>query len=174
MESSRISLRPFRLTDADDFLIWASDERVTKYLRWHTITTKEAAVAYLRDVAIPHPWRRSICLDDQSIGYISIRPGSSVDDNRCRAHLGYALSTEHWGKGIMTAALWMVVSAAFEEFPFLVRIEGLVEPDNLGSQRVLEKVGFLKEGLLRKYGISKGMIRDFFVYSLLSTDEIKR
>ncbi|GAB4851065.1 hypothetical protein Ancab_030363 [Ancistrocladus abbreviatus] len=171
MDSSRISIRPFTLSDVDDFFKWASDDSVTRYLRWNTITSKQEALRYLKEVAIPHPWRRSICLDDCSIGYISIWPGSG--DDRCRANVGYAVATEYWGQGICTAALKIAVSCVFKELPCLVRIEGLVELENIGSQRVLEKVGFLKEGLLRNYGFCRGEIRDFFIYSFLSTDNIK-
>ncbi|MCD7447561.1 hypothetical protein HAX54_031590 [Datura stramonium] len=51
---SRISLRSFKISDADDLLKWASDENVTYYLRWNTITTIEAASNYIQQVAIPH------------------------------------------------------------------------------------------------------------------------
>jgi RimJ/RimL family protein N-acetyltransferase len=105
-----------------------------------------------------------------SIGYISIRPESG--DNRCRAHIGYALATDYWGQGIVTTALKMTVSGVFKEFPDLVRVEALVEVENKGSQRVLEKVGFLREGLLRKYGFCKGEIRDMFMYSFLVSDNM--
>ncbi|XVF63084.1 hypothetical protein PTKIN_Ptkin09bG0060600 [Pterospermum kingtungense] len=171
MDPSRISLRRFQLSDVDDFLKWASDDKVTRYLRWNTMTSREEALSYLDKVAIPQPFRRSICLDDRSIGYVSVKPGPG--DDKCRAHLGYAVSAEYWGQGIATAALKMVVSNVFKEFPDLVRLEALVEVENLGSQKVLEKVGFLKEGLLRKYGFCKGEIRDMFLYSFLSTDSIK-
>ncbi|KAM5569440.1 hypothetical protein ABKV19_016789, partial [Rosa sericea] len=124
MDSSRISLRPFKLSDADDFLKWASDDRVTRYLRWNTITSGEEALTYIEKVCIPHPW----------------------------AHVSYALSADFWEQGIVTLALKMAISRVFKEFLFLVRIEALVEVENKGSQRVLEKVGFVKEGLLRKYG----------------------
>ncbi|XP_057958140.1 uncharacterized protein LOC131151006 [Malania oleifera] len=170
MDSSRITLRPFKLADVDDFLSWASDDRVTRYLRWDSITSREEALNYLKEVAIPHPWRRSICLDDRSIGYVSVKPESGAD--RCRAHVGYAVAAEHWGQGIATAAVKMAVGKAFEEMPELVRLQALAEVDNQGSQRVLEKVGFMKEGLLRKYGFNKGKIRDLIMYSLLSTDKI--
>lgn len=145
-----------------------SDDRVTYYLRWNTITTREEALKYIKEVAIPHPWRQSICLDDRSIGYISIKPESGVDGHR--AHIGYAVGVEYWGQGIVTVALRMAVSMVFDEFPGLVRLQALVEVENKGSQRVLEKVGFVKEGLLRKYGFNKGGIRDMFMYSLLSTE----
>lgn len=175
MDPSRISLRLFHLSDVDDFLKWASDDKVTRYLRWNTVTSREEAMSYLEKVAIPQPYRRSICLDERhSIGYVSVKPGSGEDD-KCRAHLGYAVSAEYWGQGIATAALKMVVRDVFNEleFPGLVRLEALVEVENLGSQKVLEKVGFLKEGLLRKYGFCKGEIRDMIVYSFLSTDSSK-
>ncbi|KAL6970439.1 hypothetical protein U1Q18_030139 [Sarracenia purpurea var. burkii] len=170
MDSSRISLRPFKVSDAEDFLSWAKDERVTHYLRWGPITTTEDAVKYLKEVAIPHPWRRSICVDDRSIGYVSIWPEPGND--RHRANLGYAISADFWGKGITTAALKMAISSVFMEVPCLVRVEGLVEEENKRSQRVLEKVGFKKEGFLRKYGFNRGEIKDMFVYSFLSTDKI--
>ncbi|KAK9933265.1 hypothetical protein M0R45_020466 [Rubus argutus] len=144
MESSRISLRPFKLSDADDFLKWASDDRVTRYLRWNTITSREEALTY-----IEKPER---------------------GDDACRAHVSYAVSAKYWGQGIVTLALKMAISRVFKEFPVLVRIEALVEDENKGSQRVLEKVGFVKEGLLRKYGYCKGEIRDMIMYSFLSTD----
>nr|KJB36964.1 hypothetical protein B456_006G233400 [Gossypium raimondii] len=150
MDPSRISLRRFHLPDVDGFLKWASDDKVTRYLRWNTITSREEALSYLQKVAIPQTYRRSICLDDRSIGYVSIKPGSGKQSSP-----------------------WMAVANAFTEFQGLVRVEALVEVENIGSQRVLEKVGFLKEGLLRKYGFCKGEIRDMIVYSFLSTDMIK-
>ena len=85
--------------------------------------------------------------------------------------MGYAVAAEYWGQGIVTVALKLAVVRVFEEFPYLVRLEALVEEENKGSQRVLEKVGFQKEGLLRKYGFNKGQIRDMFIYSFLSTDK---
>ncbi|WCJ23808.1 Acyl-CoA N-acyltransferases (NAT) superfamily protein [Euphorbia peplus] len=170
MDPSRISLRPFKLSDADDFLKWASDDRVTRYLRWNSITTKEDALEHLEKVAIPHPWRRSICFDDLSIGYISVWQYSG--DDRCRANIGYALAADFWGQGIATVALKMAVTVVFDDITELARLEALVETDNLRSQRVLEKVGFMKEGVLRNYGYCKGQIRDFVVYSFLSTDKV--
>ncbi|KAL3812597.1 hypothetical protein ACJIZ3_013865 [Penstemon smallii] len=169
MDSSRISLRPFKLSDTDDFLKWASDDKVTQYLRWNTITSREEALSYIHDVAMPHPWRHSICLDDRSIGYISIKPESGID--RHRAHVSYAIGSDHWGQGIVTTAMRMAIPLGFKKFPFLVRLEALVEEDNLGSQRVLEKVGFKREGLLRKYGFNKGEIRDMLIYSFLNVNK---
>ena len=45
----------------------------------------------------------------------------------------------------------------------------LVEEENKGSQRVLHKVGFVMEGVLRKYAFCKGDIKDFLIFSFLAT-----
>ncbi|XP_055811898.1 uncharacterized protein LOC129881818 [Solanum dulcamara] len=170
MDNSRISLRPFKISDANDLMKWAKDDNVTYYLRWNTITSIEAASNYIQQVVIPHPWSRSICLDDRSIGYVSVRPESGNENHR--AHIAYAIGYDYWGQGIVTKALKMAIPIVFKDFPNLVRVEALVEHENRGSQKVLEKVGFKKEGFLRKYGCNKGEIRDMFIYSFLSTDQI--
>lgn len=167
-KSSELSIRPFRLTDVDDFFSWASDDGVTQYLRWNSINDKQQALKYLTEIAIPHPWRRSICWADKSIGYISIKPESGDDCHR--AHISYAISVDFWGRGITTEAVKMAIPMVFHEFRHVVRIEALVENENKASQKVLEKSGFKKEGYLRKFGFNKGRIRDMIMYSLLSTD----
>uniref|UniRef100_A0A2C9UDH8 N-acetyltransferase domain-containing protein n=1 Tax=Manihot esculenta TaxID=3983 RepID=A0A2C9UDH8_MANES len=167
MDPARISLRPFKLSDVDDFLKWASDDRVTWNLRWNSITTREEALDHLEKVAIPHTWRRSICLDDRSIGYVSFS-----GDDRCRVNIKYTLAIEYWGHGIATIAVKMTVSSVFQDLPYLIRLEALVDVKNKGSQRVVEKVGFIKEGVLRKYAYFKGEFRDLVVYSFLLSDKI--
>lgn len=89
---------------------------------------------------------------------------------RCRAELGYAIAAEYWGKGITTKAVKMAVSQVFNHFPDLVSLEALTALENKASQRVLEKAGFLREGLLRKYAIVRGIIKDVFIFSILSTN----
>lgn len=168
IELSEIILRPFKLTDVDDLMLYAGDNQVTRNLRWKTLTSKEEALTFIKDVCIPHPWRRSICIDDRSIGFITVFPGSG--DDRCRADIGYGLAPKYWGHGIATKAVKIALPHVFEEFPELLRLQAFVDVDNKPSQRVLEKAGFQKEGLLRKYAYLKGKLENLFVYSFLSTD----
>ncbi|KAK6915474.1 Protein of unknown function DUF1677, plant [Dillenia turbinata] len=171
MNTSRITLRPFKLTDVDDFLTWASDDQVIQPgLSWDTVATREEALNFIKDACIPHPWRRSICIDHRSIGFISVFPGS--DDGRSRADMGYAIAKKYWGQGITTMAVKMAVPLVFKDFPHLVRLQAYTTLENKASQRVLEKVGFVKEGILRKYKFLKGNIWDLAMYSLLSTDPL--
>ncbi|XP_062074404.1 uncharacterized protein LOC133778474 [Humulus lupulus] len=165
-----IKLRPYRTSDVDDFLIYGGDDRVTRFTRWNTFTSKEEALFYINTFCIPHPYCRSLCINDRSIGFMIIMPRDG--DDKCRAEVGYALAAEYWGQGITTRALKMATSDGFREFPDLTRMQASVEIENKASQRVLEKVGFRKEAVLRKYTINKGQIRDMVMYSLLSSDLI--
>ncbi|KAG2694965.1 hypothetical protein I3760_08G168700 [Carya illinoinensis] len=170
VDSSRISLRPFKLTDVDDFMLWAGDDQVTRNLRWKTTTSKEEALTFIKDVCIPHPWHRSICIDDRSIGFISVFPWSG--DDRCKADIGYGIATKYWGQGITTRVVKIALSQVFKDFPDLVRLQAFLYVENKTSQRVLEKAGFQREGLLRKYTFVKGRLVDLLLYSVLSTDSL--
>ncbi|KAF8392397.1 hypothetical protein HHK36_022739 [Tetracentron sinense] len=167
-EFSDISLRPLDLSDVDDFMVWATDDRVSRFCRWNTYTSKEDAVNYIKNTVIPHPWFKAICIKNRPIGAISVIPNSGEDS--CRGEIGYLVASKYWGQGIATKAVKMVASTIFSEWPNLERLEALVDVENPGSQRVLEKAGFQKEGVLRKYCIQKGSTRDMVVLSLLSTD----
>ncbi|KAL5712565.1 hypothetical protein ACHQM5_014726 [Ranunculus cassubicifolius] len=164
-----ITLRPFKLSDVDDFMSWAGDEKVTEYCRWNTYTSKVEAYDFLQNVINSHPWYRAICVDEKPVGSIYVMPGI-IDKDQRRGELGYALSSKYWGLGIATVAVKKVMSCIFEELPYLNRVEGLVYAENKASQRVLEKARFLKEGLLRKYFYVKGKSVDIVVFSILSTD----
>jgi RimJ/RimL family protein N-acetyltransferase len=77
---------------------------------------------------------RSICIDNQTIGFISISPaGSGDDDDRCRAEIGYAIAANYWGQGICTKAMKVAVSQVFKDIPDLVRIQAFVSVENQAS-----------------------------------------
>ncbi|XP_073287093.1 uncharacterized protein [Primulina huaijiensis] len=172
MESSSnsvISLRPLDpYLDADAFMEWYSDERVSKFCSWDTFTSKEAVIDYVINTVTPHPWHKAICISDRPVGSISVTPFPG-DDGR-RAEIGYVVGSAYWGKGIASQAVKMAANAVFVEWGHLERLEAVVDVENPASQRVLEKVGFTREGVLRKYYTLKGRPRDAVMFSLLSTD----
>nr|GFB42693.1 acyl-CoA N-acyltransferases (NAT) superfamily protein [Tanacetum cinerariifolium] len=165
--STNLTLRPFKLSDTDDLLLYVGDDQVTKFLRWETLNTKDEALTFIKDVCIPHRWRRSICIDDRSIGFVS----TFYDDGH-KADIGYGLAAKYWGQGIATAAVKMAVKMVLMDFPDIVRLQAFTDVENIGSQRVLEKAGFKKERLLRKYTLLKGCIKDTLVYSFLSEEDV--
>ncbi|XP_015573459.1 uncharacterized N-acetyltransferase p20 isoform X2 [Ricinus communis] len=146
------------------------DEKVAHFCSWEPYTSKEDGLNYMKKTVLPHPWIMAICLNNTPIGAISVTKNSGSDI--CRGELGYVLASKYWGKGIATKAVKMVAETIFSERPELERLEALVDVQNVGSQKVLEKVGFKREGVLRKYFIRKGRSRDMVMFSLLSTDPV--
>jgi ribosomal-protein-alanine N-acetyltransferase len=82
------------------------------------------------------------------------------------AEVGYALATEHQGRGLMSRALVLLLSDLFANTR-IERVEARCAIDNLPSQRVLEKVGFEREGRLRSYFKLHGRRVDNWLYSIL-------
>ena len=164
-----ISLRSLELSDIDDFMAWASDDKISQYTLWYGYTSREDGLEFIEKIAIPHPYLRAICLRNRVIGFIKVTP-DSAEEGCHKGQLGYVLASKYWGQGIATRAAMMVVSDVFEKWPHLERLEGLVHAQNRGSQRVLEKAGSTREGLLRKYTRLKGVTVDVVMFSLLSSD----
>ncbi|MFD1745584.1 GNAT family N-acetyltransferase [Rhizobium helianthi] len=85
--------------------------------------------------------------------------------------IGYWMGENHAGQGHMFAALKLVVPYIFSGLQ-LHRIEAACIPENWKSIRLLEKAGFEREGLLRKYLKINGEWRDHILYSLLEGDDV--
>ncbi len=82
------------------------------------------------------------------------------------AELGYALATGYQRRGLMAQALALLVADLFLKTP-LERLEARCSIDNVPSQKVLEKLGFQREGRLRDYFMLRGERVDNFLYALL-------
>jgi len=86
-----------------------------------------------------------------------------------RAELGFELSPAYQGQGIAKEASLAVIEYGFTELS-LNRIEALVLPANTASQRLLERLGFQREGLLRQYEKTRSQFDDLYMYSILRGD----
>ncbi|KAK8954363.1 hypothetical protein KSP39_PZI002848 [Platanthera zijinensis] len=164
-----VSLRRFDLSDLDDYWIWASDERVTASCSWEAYKNKDDLRRYMAETVLPNPWFLAIIAGGRPVGAVSLKIPEAAND-RCRVELGYVLAREWWGKGVATAAVRLATEAAMAEIQGLERVEALVEIGNKASLRVLEKVGFQREGLLRRYWWNKGLIWDMAIYSFTTAD----
>ncbi|WP_227874316.1 isochorismatase family protein [Tumebacillus algifaecis] len=83
------------------------------------------------------------------------------------AFVGYSLDQAHNGKGYMTEALQLVINFSFQELN-LHRLQAGVAPANPASYRVLEKVGFERQGVERKNMLIAGQWADHWLYDLLN------
>ncbi len=83
--------------------------------------------------------------------------------------IGYSMDQDHTGRGYMTEAVRLAVRHAFQDL-MLHRVEAVVHPSNTASIRLLEKVGFKREGLARKSLKVQGRWLDHYYYAILEED----
>ena len=96
-----------------------------------------------------------------SAGFHSLEPGKSF-----KAEIGYWLAKPYWGHGIVTDAVNQLCEVGFNQFG-LTRIYARVFTHNQASARVLEKCGFILEGVLRKNVLKDGCFLDTKIYGLV-------
>lgn len=107
---------------------------------------------------------RAIVIDGEAVGSVGVFPGADV--YRRSAELGYWLGKPFWGRGIMTEAVGQICREAFARFD-IVRIYAEPYAENAGSRRVLEKNGFVLEGILRQSVCKNGQMLDSCLYARL-------
>jgi [ribosomal protein S5]-alanine N-acetyltransferase len=89
-----------------------------------------------------------------------------VDKRNQRAEIGYEISGQHWGMGVMPRAAGALLTWAFANG--FHRIEATVLEGNTRSERVLAKLGFEREATLRDYKWVRGEFRDFSLWARIS------
>jgi RimJ/RimL family protein N-acetyltransferase len=101
----------------------------------------------------------AIEVDGEAAGGVGYKSGSDVE--RYSAEIGYWLSELHWGRGIATEAVQLLSEHCFRTHNML-RLFALPFADNAASIRVLEKAGYVREGLMHgsavKYGVPKDQV----------------
>jgi ribosomal-protein-alanine N-acetyltransferase len=107
----------------------------------------------------------TIEVDGLAAGGIGVEPGEGVYIRSAR--FGYWLGEPFWGRGIMTAAVRATVDYVFAHLE-LVRLEAPVFEWNPPSMRVLEKCGFVREGVLRQSIFKDGELIDAVLYARLA------
>jgi ribosomal-protein-alanine N-acetyltransferase len=161
----RCTIRLWRMNDAESLVRRANNRKVWRALRDafpHPYTIKDAHE--FLEAAVNSVLRTLFCIDVSGavVGEIGIRPG--IDVHRHTAELGYWLSQEFWGRGIMSEAVTAVTDFCFENFP-LRRISAEVFANNPASARVLEKAGFAFEGCLKNDVLKDGELLDSLLYA---------
>lgn len=85
------------------------------------------------------------------------------------AEIGYDLRPAWWGRGLMPEAVRAILRFGFDEMD-LHRVEANVDTENQRSVRVLERLGFVREGVLRENWLNEGRFTDTGTYGLLRRD----
>lgn len=172
LRTTRLLLRPLSEADAPSLFRLFQDPAVRRFLtrrQWHSVDEALALIAQdRRAMAAGEYLRLGLEVSDGGalIGEVSL---FNFAEASRRAEVGYALARDAWGKGYMSEALRALLELAFGELG-LNRIEADIDPRNDASARILERMGFQQEGLLRERWIVAGEVSDSGLYGLLRRD----
>jgi RimJ/RimL family protein N-acetyltransferase len=171
LRSERCTLRPYRADDANWLPTLANDVEVA---RWTSASfpypyTQRDADAWVALAASERPINSFVIeARGRPAGGIGLRPQSG--EGYGVAECGYWLGRPFWGRGLATEALRLILPYAFAERR-LRRLEAYVFATNPTSARVLDKCGFVREGILREAVTDReGAVLDAWLYSRLSSD----
>jgi ribosomal-protein-serine acetyltransferase len=170
-----ITLRPYTMDDAQELYeaVRESIEELQRWMPWcHPDYSIEETRAWLslRDDAwkngADYGFRVADARSDRMLGGVGL---NQINNDYRAANLGYWIRTSATGRGVATRATRLLARFAFEELN-LVRIKIVAAVGNLASQRVAEKVGAVREGIMRKALIIHGTVHDAVLTSLVAED----
>lgn len=169
LRTSRLTLRSLEVSDDADVFAVFSDPMVTRYWDGATMTTVQDAISYIDH--IHNGFRRRELFqwgitDRETNAVIGTCTVIHLSPNHERAEIGFAIRQERWGQGLGTEAVAAVVGFGFETLN-LHRIEADVDPRNERSLRLLERLGFRREGHLRQRYYIDGERQDAIMMGLL-------
>lgn len=170
LETERLILRELTENDAQSVLNCFSNEDVLRYYGQNPLSSVNQVKQIIRHFAINYNEKRGIKWGIKIKGKEGIIGTIGIQDwsiEHKRADISYALFPEYWGNGYATEAVREVLSFGFKELD-LTRIGAIVFVENTGSNQLLTKLGFEKEGVLKNYMYQNGVPHDTNVFSLLS------
>lgn len=157
-------LRPWHMDDLDALVRHANNPRIAANLRnaFPHPYTRESGENFLNMVVPATPTRVfAIEINGEACGGIGVHPQGDIHEKS--AEIGYWLSEQYWGHGVITRALQEIVPYAFATWD-VVRLFAIPFHTNIGSQRVLEKAGFTLEATLKKAIYKNGEYFDELIY----------
>jgi aminoglycoside 6'-N-acetyltransferase len=172
--SRRLVIRRFGSGDAEAFASYRSDADVARYQDWECpfpLSEAKDFIASLYHLApgIPGTWFQfavNLASSGALIGDVALR--TSEADGR-QAELGFTFAAVHQGQGYATEAVRAVVQYAFETLA-MHRVFSRTDARNLRAQRLLERLGFRREGELRESTWFKGAWATDLLYAHLESE----
>lgn len=166
-------LRPWREGDEESLVRHASNRQIWNNVRDffpYPYTPRDAHSWVRSNKSYQQPNNLAVDLNGQAIGNI----GFTVKDDiyRFNAEIGYWVSQDYWGRGIMTEAVPIMTNYIFENFQ-VNRIFACVLEGNIGSMKVLESAGYQHEAIHRKAAIKNNQYLDEHIFSMLRAEYLE-
>ena len=169
LETARLRLRPVTDADADALFAVHSNAYVLRYWDSPPWTDRSRAARFIaacRQMADDGTGAR-LAIDRASDGaFVGWCALTRWNPDYRSASLGYCLNDTAWGNGYATEAAQALLQWGLDTLD-LNRVQAETDTRNLASARVLEKLGFLREGTLREDCVVNGDVSDSWVYGLL-------
>jgi len=161
-------LRRLVIEDAPAFFAYASKPEVARYTLWPSTVTAEFAGQFITAItsAFCISWGIVPAGQMEMAGMVFLH---SFNARHRRAELSFNLNPAFQGQGLATAAARQVIAFAFNRLE-LHRLEATIMPGNVASRRVVEKLGFQFEGLMRQSHCRPDGFHDMQLFSLLRAD----
>ncbi|MCB0527809.1 MAG: GNAT family N-acetyltransferase [Saprospiraceae bacterium] len=159
-------LRPWRPDDLDDLVRFANNPAIARNMTDqfpHPYSAENGKTFIAFAISETPPRILTIEVEGHAAGGIGLHP--QADIHRKNAELGYWLAEPYWGKGIITRAIGQMVEYGFEQWDF-DRIFARPFGTNIGSQRALEKAGFVLEARFEKTLFKNGEYLDELIYAV--------
>jgi ribosomal-protein-alanine N-acetyltransferase len=169
--TERLVLRDVQLSDAADVLVFRGDPVVQRFddPPIHTVAEAEAFIVdelhaeYASGDGIA--WGVTLAHQDVVVGLVGFH---RWDRYHRRAEVGYGLARTHWGQGLASEALRAIIRYGFDQME-LNRIYARTIADNHESVRLLDRLGFQREGTQRAHSLEDdGTFHDSAVYGMLA------
>ena len=175
LETDRLILRPITPADATSVFLYCSNPAVTRFTLFETHQTIDDSRWFCEEYTRsrytsrePDPFGIILKADPlrSVVGAIGVHWASQPN---LTMEFGYSLAEPYWGRGLVVEAARAVLPYVFEEYA-VERLQARVFVGNDASERVLQKLGFMREGVLRSLIERRGRRWDIVMYSLLPAE----
>lgn len=171
-ETDRLRIRKISSADVEDVFALFSNPEVARFWAWPAWGSLAQASAFVEETLESYRVAKFAQMgiehkaSSRLIGTLTVLHYNA----QCRrAEVGYSLARSLWGQGLMREAMRALITYLFDEMN-LNRIEADIHPANAGSRKLLEHLGFKKEGYFRERWIVNDEISDSEMYGLLKSD----
>jgi ribosomal-protein-alanine N-acetyltransferase len=164
-----VKLVPYQISFLEPFIEWRNQPLSVRHNPLKEMSKAELSAMLvaqgsdLSDLRKYETYRWFVQLDQDVVGSVSLK---NISHSMGYGEIGYGIAENHHGKGIATEAVRLLLTKVFTETG-LRKLTALVHDKNHGSCRVLEKLGFRQEGLLREHYLINGKPVDEILYGLL-------
>ncbi|OJJ16998.1 GNAT family N-acetyltransferase [marine bacterium AO1-C] len=172
IETNRLSLRPISLTDKESVFEYRSDKETNKYQGWipETVNDVEAFISKTSNqINEPETWFQFVITEKKSEKIIGDLGIHFFGEENLQVEIGCTLNKLYQNRGYATESIESVIDFLFDDLK-KHRIITSVDPKNINSIKLVERIGFRKEAHFIESLFIKGKWVDDIVYALIKRD----